>query len=167
MKKQAPEKYYRDILCNKLQGRIEVEVKVNGSKIGLIDILTENELIEVKPFYQWKSALGQILAYSYSYKDHKKRLHLIGEPEIYNKLAIENICESWQVMTTFQTIEEIDIDKSKIPHKIEKVRKAYLNYPELRKVGSRLAAREIYKLTGEIISYRTIINAFNLLGSNI
>ncbi|HEY9693379.1 MAG TPA: hypothetical protein V6D15_14300 [Oculatellaceae cyanobacterium] len=164
MKKPAPEKYYRDLLCNKLQGRIEVEVKVSESKIGKIDILTEHELIEVKPFYHWKSALGQLLAYSYLYRNHIKRLHLIGEPETSSKLAIENVCEYWQVITTFQPIEKMDINKIKIPYKIEKVVKAYLNYPEIRELSSRQVSEAIKDITGELISYRTITNALNLFG---
>lgn len=64
---------------------------------GRIDILTDNEIIEVKEGSAWKSALGQILIYGHFYPDKKMRIHLFSTSSldikfiktIYNKHNVE------------------------------------------------------------------------------
>jgi len=66
--------------------------------VGFIDIATNTEIIEVKYHQQWKSALGQILAYKFYTPDRNTRIHLFDKPNIknavkLNKKGIQNICE--------------------------------------------------------------------------
>ena len=65
---------------------------------GRIDILTKEQIIEVKEYKGWKAALGQILVYSNFFPEHQKRIHLFNIPkdnielniikEIYNKYDV-------------------------------------------------------------------------------
>ena len=41
---------------------------------GRIDILTKEQIIEVKEYKGWKAALGQILVYGNFYPEHQKRI---------------------------------------------------------------------------------------------
>jgi hypothetical protein len=52
------------------------EVKTES---GRIDLLTEDAVIEIKDISNWKHALGQVLAYSIHYPDHKRVVYLFGE----------------------------------------------------------------------------------------
>ena len=45
---------------------------VVSTKLGVIDILTNDKIIEITEIKYWKSALGQILIYSRFYPNHKK-----------------------------------------------------------------------------------------------
>lgn len=61
-------------LQRELGGKIEVETEV-----GYIDLLTDNEIIEIKNGNNWKHAVGQILIYSVDYPNHniKEYIYLI------------------------------------------------------------------------------------------
>lgn len=87
------ESFYRDILAQSLNGKTEI-----STPVGRIDVLTDTELIEVKNSKDWKSALGQVMAYSVYHPDKTKRIHLIGLP---NKAA-EAICKLNNVVLTWQ-----------------------------------------------------------------
>lgn len=66
------ESYYQKILQDKYKC---------GSKTtpaGIIDIITPTEIIEIKDWIAWKSALGQLLAYSRYYQQHKLAVYFIG-----------------------------------------------------------------------------------------
>ena len=58
------EKRIRDQLHQELGGLTEVKIAV-----GRIDLLTNTEVIEVKQVNDWKSALGQVLAYAAFYPE--------------------------------------------------------------------------------------------------
>ena len=97
-----PEHQVRDALKQQLGGKTEV---VTPS--GRIDLLTETQIIEVKRITDWKSALGQILAYSSFYPSHQKRLHLFGTQSQEGLIAdIESACLPFSVLVTFQAVEE-------------------------------------------------------------
>ena len=59
-----------------LDGQREV-----NTPCGRIDILTKEQIIEVKEYKGWKAALGQILVYSNFYSEHQKRIHLFNIPK--------------------------------------------------------------------------------------
>ena len=61
-RKNHPERDVRDRLQLQLGGKVEAY-----TKFGLIDLLTETELIEIKVANRWKDAIGHILAKSYKY----------------------------------------------------------------------------------------------------
>jgi hypothetical protein len=87
----------RDKLAKKLVGQVEAKTPV-----GNIDILTETEVIEVKILKHWKAALGQVLAYSYFFPSHKKRIHLFN---VFNEDSLQNVievCSYYNVTVTYQ-----------------------------------------------------------------
>ena len=67
----------------------KTEVKCNN---GIIDLLTNNMLIEIKDYYNWKCALGQLIAYSFDYPDKEKCMYLfnVNDQKINN---IKKICK--------------------------------------------------------------------------
>ena len=99
-RKNQPERAVRDRLHAKLGGKVEAY-----TKFGLIDLLTETELIEIKVAHRWKDAIGHIVAKSEKYPNHKKRLHLFGiqEPILDN---IQEICDRLGIQVTFELVEK-------------------------------------------------------------
>jgi DNA-binding transcriptional regulator GbsR (MarR family) len=101
-RKNHPERIVRDRLQAQLGGKVEAY-----TKYGLIDLLTETELIEIKVINRWKDAIGHILAKSEKYPNHQKRLHLFGhqEPVLDN---IQEVCDRLQIQVTFEIVEKPD-----------------------------------------------------------
>lgn len=95
-RKNQPEREVRDRLQSQLGGKVEAY-----TKFGLIDLLTETELIEIKVIHRWKDAIGHILAKSEKYPNHQKRLHLFGpqEPILDN---IQAFCDRHSIRITFE-----------------------------------------------------------------
>ena len=54
---------------------IKVEVK---TQYGFADVVTSNEVIEVKAIEEWKQGIGQVNVYHNEFPNLKKRLHLFG-----------------------------------------------------------------------------------------
>jgi hypothetical protein len=90
------EKEIQTKLSQELGGEIEVE-----TEFGFIDILTEDELIEIKIGHDWKCGIGQLLTYGEYYKDHVKRLHLFDFK--YDK-KIAKICEKYNIKLSYEII---------------------------------------------------------------
>jgi hypothetical protein len=101
-RKNHPERVVRDRLQAQLGGKVEAY-----TKFGLIDLLTETELIEIKVVNRWKDAIGHILAKSEKYPNHQKRLHLFGhqEPILDN---IQEVCDRLKIRVTFEIVEKTD-----------------------------------------------------------
>jgi hypothetical protein len=101
-RKNHPERIVRDRLQAQLGGKVEAY-----TKFGLIDLLTETELIEIKIVNRWKDAIGHILAKSEKYPNHQKRLHLFGyqEPVLEN---IEEVCDRLGIRVTFEMVQKLD-----------------------------------------------------------
>ena len=97
-RKNQPERAVRDRLQSQLGGKVEAY-----TKFGLIDLLTETQLIEIKVIHRWKDAIGHILAKSEKYPNHQKRLHLFGpqEPILDN---IQDFCDRHSIQVTFELI---------------------------------------------------------------
>lgn len=89
----------KEALAKKLKGEIEVLTPV-----GSIDILTSQELIEVKQAALWKTALGQVMAYGYFYPIHVKRIHLFGACHSESRCHIKAICEQSSVQVTWDSL---------------------------------------------------------------
>lgn len=68
--------------------------------LGKIDILTESELIEVKVFKDYKSAIGQLLCYGKFYPNHKLRLHLFNKSSDKLLSEIYSICNTFNIKVT-------------------------------------------------------------------
>lgn len=71
--RKGKEKQVATRLCASLCGAMEIKTPA-----GFIDILTSSEVIEVKAFKDWKSAIGQVITYGLYYPLHQKRIHLFG-----------------------------------------------------------------------------------------
>lgn len=92
-KQEQFEKAIQKEMCLELNGKMEVK-----TCSGYIDLLTDTQIIEIKEFSEWKSALGQILSYSVHYPDREKVIVLFGKMdtimlkiirETYNKYRIK------------------------------------------------------------------------------
>ena len=99
-RRMHPERDVRDRLQAKLGGKVEAY-----TKWGLIDLLTETELIEVKIVHQWKDAIGHIIAKSRAFPTHTKRLHLFG-PDDPRLDHIEEVCAECNIQITFEKVEK-------------------------------------------------------------
>lgn len=98
-RKRHPEREVRDRLQSQLGGVAEAY-----TKYGLIDLLTDTELIEVKAVDRWKDAIGHIVAKSEKYPTHKKRLHLFGsETPILEH--IESVCDRLNIQVTYEKVD--------------------------------------------------------------
>jgi hypothetical protein len=97
-RRMHPERDVRDRLQAQLGGKTEAY-----TKWGLIDLLTETELIEVKIVHQWKDAIGHLIAKSRAFPNHTKRLHLFG-PEDPRLDHIEEICTECNIRITFEKV---------------------------------------------------------------
>ena len=102
-RKKHPERDVRDRLQSQLGGVAEAY-----TKYGLIDLLTDTELIEVKAVDRWKDAIGHIVAKSEKYPTHKKRLHLFG-PEAPILEHIETICDRLNIQVTYEKVEKSNL----------------------------------------------------------
>ena len=99
-RRMHPERDVRDRLQTQLGGKVEAY-----TKWGLIDLLTETELIEVKIVHQWKDAIGHIIAKSRAFPTHTKRLHLFG-PDDPRLDHIEEVCTECNIQITFEKVEK-------------------------------------------------------------
>ena len=63
----------RDALCRSEGGVPEVHCRA-----GVVDVVTEGEVIEIKRSWNWKGGIGQVLAYSRCFPGKTPRLHLYG-----------------------------------------------------------------------------------------
>ena len=94
-KNKQIEKGIQKRLCKELKNA-QTEVETPG---GFIDILTDDEIIEIKTGKNWKDAIGQILVYSEFYPKHKKRIHLFN---IENSILINNSCKKHDIVVTYE-----------------------------------------------------------------
>ena len=83
-------------LHKKMGGEKEVKCKN-----GIIDLITNDEIIEIKIFNNWKHAIGQILVYACDYPTHQKKLILFGEENKYKFEKIKSICELFNIQVEF------------------------------------------------------------------
>lgn len=96
----SPEGKVRDRLQSQLGGLTEV-----ATPAGRIDLLTQTEIIEVKHLSEWKAAMGQVLAYSGFYPEHKKRIHLFGNIGELPTSTSVTICNELDIIVTFEEVQ--------------------------------------------------------------
>jgi hypothetical protein len=87
-------------LAVKLNGETEV-----STPVGSIDLVTSTEIIEIKNVNEWKSALGQVLAYGYFFQAHRKRVYLFGKTNVIPIRHVEDICQQYGVAVTWSSEE--------------------------------------------------------------
>lgn len=88
----------RDRLQSRIGGQTEA-----SNPWGLIDLLTDTEIIEIKVINQWKEAFGHLLPKSEALPQRQKRLHLFGHVDTNLERIIE-YCSKHDVLVTFEKI---------------------------------------------------------------
>ena len=80
------------IIVKKLQRQIggKRELRTN---LGFIDLITKNEVIEVKRAYRFLEALRQVMCYSHEFPDKQQRIHLFGVKASYYQQKAEHLCK--------------------------------------------------------------------------
>ena len=71
-------------------------------KTGIVDILTDNEIIEVKQIKQWKHAVGQIIVYGLEFPKKEKQIVLFGETSNEAKQMIVSFCNQLNIKVVFE-----------------------------------------------------------------
>lgn len=91
------EREVQERLQQELGGLIEEETPV-----GFIDLLTDDEIIEIKNVADWKQGMGQLLCYAKFHPTKRKRLHLFNSSDYRDKKAIEYICVDYNIAVTYE-----------------------------------------------------------------
>lgn len=112
--RKRPEAAVRDALAASIPGSM-IEVACSS---GFADIVTSEEVIEVKRAQLWKGGLGQVLVYSRDFPGLRPRLHLFGN-KTYDHFAVaRTTCEAFGVYVTTEpseTKQEIEAVFFRIP----------------------------------------------------
>jgi hypothetical protein len=87
--------------------QLELQLDEGGAmevacEYGVVDLLTDDEVIEVKEVHLWKHALGQIMAYSDCFPEHAARIHLFSDQSCapINLAGIYKMCSKVGVRVT-------------------------------------------------------------------
>lgn len=104
------EKIIQITLSQVVNGKMEVPCAY-----GRIDILTDDQIIEVKNVTDWKSAIGQITVYGLLYPRHEKRIHLFGSIRESRRDPIFTAAKELGIVATFTTGEATQIRIGEIP----------------------------------------------------
>ena len=91
-----PEKTICKRIAKELGGR--TEVCINNKRI---DILTDNEIIEVKNHNGMLGAIGQILYYSKFFPNRRKRIHLFNHND-RRDIEYEALCRELDIIITYE-----------------------------------------------------------------
>lgn len=97
-KSKAIEKRVQNCLAKRLKGKTEVPCKS-----GVIDILTDTQIIEVKKAKHWKHAIGQVLVYQLEYPTRQARIHLCEECSEEFKQMVVSFSSRLSVIATFES----------------------------------------------------------------
>jgi hypothetical protein len=94
----------RDELALREGGTVEV-----CTAVGRADVVTAKDVIEVKAYRNWKSALGQVLAYSAFMPDKQCRIHLFAPTaELQAACAMaqmaDSVCKQHGVTVTLEVL---------------------------------------------------------------
>jgi hypothetical protein len=97
-RRRQPERFVRDWLQSKIGGQPEAP-----SPDGPIDLLTDEEVVEVKAAHNWKDGIGHVLVKARNYPDRYKCLLLFGETG-YNLDHIQKRCDEFDIQLGFVPI---------------------------------------------------------------
>lgn len=84
-----------------------VSIRENGLRevatpCGYIDVLTHQEVIEVKHYSKWKGAIGQALCYAQVYPGRTPRIHLYGKLTHDYRAMVLEFCRPLNLRATFE-----------------------------------------------------------------
>lgn len=98
------EKKIRDRLCAELDGKPEV-----FGVYGAIDIVTNDEVIEIKYAPKFTHALGQVLGHFKTFPQKAKRIHLFGSDDEIDEFVplARKLCEDFDVKVTFEIVDDV------------------------------------------------------------
>jgi hypothetical protein len=96
--RRQPERMVRDWLQSQIGGIAEAP-----SPDGPIDLLTEEEVVEVKAIQNWKDGIGHVLVKARNYPDRYKCLLLFGEANT-NLDHIQARCDEFDIQLGFSPI---------------------------------------------------------------
>jgi hypothetical protein len=97
-RRRQPERFVRDWLQSKIGGQPEAP-----SPDGPIDLLTDEEVVEVKAAHNWKDGIGHVLVKARNYPDRYKCLLLFGETG-YNLDHTQKRCDEFDIQLGFVPI---------------------------------------------------------------
>lgn len=83
---------------------------------GLVDILTDTHVIEVKHVENYKHAIGQVMVYGLCYPDHGRRVHLFGSKNVDTIVVLNamNACKKLGISCSFEEFDEPENRSSKM-----------------------------------------------------
>jgi hypothetical protein len=85
------ERKIQSLYAKKIRAKTDIETPV-----GLIDLVTDESIIEIETYKNWMSSLGQLFAYGCFEKDKQKKLILFDADG--NKIrAIKTICKRYDI----------------------------------------------------------------------
>jgi hypothetical protein len=110
--RRQPERLVRDWLRDQIGGQTEAP-----SPDGPIDLLTDEEVVEVKAVHNWKEGIGHVLVKAQNYPDRYKCLLLFGEAD-QDLSQIQKRCAEFDIQLGFvpivytydETVEEVQIE---------------------------------------------------------
>ena len=91
------EKNFQNKLSKKFNGETEIPCKT-----GIIDIVTETKIIEVKKIIDWKHAIGQISVYGLEFPNKQKTIALFGDTSNEMKQMIILFCKELNIEVIFE-----------------------------------------------------------------
>jgi hypothetical protein len=94
---KTPEREIANRLSNELLGICEVKLD-NGR---LIDILTDDEVIEVKIYKDRIKAIGQVIYYQSQYPELRKRIHIFGHNNERDSIFTQT-CKAYDITVTYE-----------------------------------------------------------------
>jgi len=96
-----------------LEKEIELELAKNTicytqveTMFGRIDVLTEDEVVEIKTIAEWKHAIGQVLVYCLEFPDKKPHVYLFGETSDYLRKQIREAAGRLGVKVSYREEQE-------------------------------------------------------------
>jgi hypothetical protein len=98
-RRRQPERLVRDWLQSQIGGQVEAP-----SPDGPIDLLTDEEVVEVKAVHNWKDGIGHVLVKARNYPDRYKCLLLFGEADTPLD-HIQSRCDEFDIQLGFSPIE--------------------------------------------------------------
>lgn len=157
-KSKIRESSVRDKLAEFHHGSIEV-----WTPSGVIDVLTEEEVIEVKYYRNWQRGMGQVLAYGSHYPERVKRLHLFahnGDNRVDQFVSqAKSVCVEYGVQVTLQS-PFVDTRKRRlegeVPHLVQLWNILNQRHPDAGFENDQMA--EFVKLS------KHLNNRFNICG---
>lgn len=88
-----------------IQERLHAElggVIEKKTPVGYIDLITDDQIIEIKDICNWKQGMGQLLSYAKFHSSQRKRLHLFNSEGYEAKEAIEYVCADYDIIVTYE-----------------------------------------------------------------